>query len=92
LANDLKEQSDIAFLEITAKMQSSFIEREISNLERYAFQLAVARDCEARVFSEGMIIADEKGRPVPHPCIQLLKSANAEIRNYAAIYKGKGIK
>lgn len=36
-----------------------------------------ARDMIAR---DGLVVADEKGRPVPHPAIAVERSAAAEMR------------
>ncbi len=48
--------------------------------EAYCVQVARMRDAQARIDAEGIVVADEKGRPVPHPAIVLEKQAQAEVR------------
>lgn len=51
--------------------------------EAYCVQVARLRDAQGRVDREGLVVADEKGRPVPHPAIVIEKAAQAEIRAWA---------
>ena len=48
--------------------------------DAYCGQVAIERDCAARVLGEGVVVADEKGRPVPHPAIEVQRKAQVEIR------------
>jgi len=50
------------------------------DLEAYCVQVARMRDAQARIDAEGLVVADEKGRPVPHPAVALEKAAQAEVR------------
>lgn len=48
--------------------------------EAFCGQVARLRDAQARISKEGLVVADEKGRPVPHPALVIEKQAQAEIR------------
>lgn len=50
------------------------------SFEAYCGQVARLREAQRRVSIEGLVIADPKGNPVPHPAIQIEKQAQAEIR------------
>lgn len=50
------------------------------SLEAYCGQIARLRDAQHRIHDEGLIVADSKGHPIPHPAIAVEKSAQAEIR------------
>lgn len=53
---------------------------QFSLFEAYCGQVARLREAQRRVSIEGLVIADPKGNPVPHPAIQIEKQAQAEIR------------
>ena len=55
-----------------------------ADLEAYASQLARLRDARRRIEAEGMIVADPKGYPVPHPAIAIERAAQAEVRTWSA--------
>lgn len=48
--------------------------------DAYCGQVAIERDCAARVAREGVITADAKGNPVPHPALEVQRKAQAEVR------------
>jgi phage terminase small subunit len=48
--------------------------------EAFCGQVARLRDAQGRISAEGLVVADEKGRPVPHPALAIEKQAQAEIR------------
>lgn len=50
------------------------------DLEAYCVQVARMRDARKRIDSEGLVVADEKGRPIPHPALVLERDAQREIR------------
>lgn len=50
------------------------------SFEAYCGQVARLREAQRRVSIEGLVIADPKGNPVPHPAILIEKHAQAEIR------------
>jgi len=52
-------------------------------LEAFAVQVARMRDAQARIDAEGLVVADEKGRPIPHPALDLERAAQAEARTWA---------
>lgn len=54
-------------------------------LETLAVQVARARDARARIDTEGLIVADAKGTPVPHPALVIERQAQHEIRAAAAM-------
>lgn len=58
-----------------------------ADLEAYCVQVARMRDAQGRIDAEGLVIADAKGNPVPHPAIALEKAAHAEIRAWGDRFK-----
>jgi len=58
-------------------------------LEAYATTIARIRDARRRIDKEGLVVADEKGRPIPHPALAIEKMLNAEIRAWLARYQPK---
>lgn len=51
-----------------------------SGFEAYAGQVARLREAQRRVSAEGLVVADEKGRPVPHPALEIERKAQVEVR------------
>lgn len=62
-------------------------EVEGPELEAYCVQVARMRDAQARIDAEGLVVADEKGRPVPHPAIAIEKAAQAEVRAWGGRFR-----
>lgn len=58
-------------------------------LEAYAGQVARLRDAQARLASEGLIIEDPRGNPIPHPAIAIEKAAQDEIRRWGSKFEGR---
>lgn len=59
------------------------------DLEAYCAQVALQRDLRTRIAGEGSIIADERGRPEPHPAIALERAAQKEIRDWGDKFRGR---
>lgn len=57
------------------------------DLEAYCGQVAVLRDAQARLASDGLVVADPKGNPLPHPAIAIEKAAQDEIRKWGNTFK-----
>jgi P27 family predicted phage terminase small subunit len=57
------------------------------DLEAYCVQVARMRDAQARIDAEGLVVPDEKGRPVPHPAIAIEKQAQAEVRAWGGRFR-----
>ena len=55
-------------------------------LEALASQLARVRDARRRIEAEGMIVADPKGYPIPHPAIAIERAAQAEVRQWVRLF------
>lgn len=53
------------------------------DFEAYCGQVARLRDAQRRISSEGAIVADAKGTPMPHPALAIEKQAQAELRAWA---------
>ena len=51
-----------------------------AQVEAYCVCVARMRDAQARVDAEGLIIADEKGRPIPHPALVIERACRAELK------------
>lgn len=56
----------------------------VSAMEAYCVQVVRMRDAQHRVDSEGLVVADEKGRPVRHPALDIELAASAECRAWVA--------
>jgi phage terminase small subunit len=54
--------------------------RPSAELEAFVGQVARMREAQRRIAAEGLIIADPKGYPIPHPAIEIEKRAQIEIR------------
>ncbi|QDQ97971.1 P27 family phage terminase small subunit [Tomitella fengzijianii] len=52
-------------------------------LEAYAVAIARHRDAADRIDTEGAIISDERGRPIPHPAFDIERHAQADIHRWA---------
>lgn len=55
--------------------------------EAYCNQLAIERDAGARIAAEGLIVADSKGQPVPHPALEIQRRAQVEIRAWSGKFR-----
>jgi phage terminase small subunit len=60
-----------------------------ADLEAFASQVARLRDARRRIDAEGMIVADPKGYPIPHPAIAIERAAQAEVRQWSARFPAK---
>lgn len=60
-----------------------------ADLEAYCVQVARMRDAQSRIDGEGLVVADEKGRPVPHPAIELERKAQVEVRAWGDRFRPK---
>lgn len=57
------------------------------DFEAYCVQVGRMRDAQRRIDEEGLVVADEKGRPVPHPAIAIEKAAQAEVRAWGSRFR-----
>ena len=48
------------------------------------------RDAQARIDAEGLIVADAKGNPIPHPAIALERAAQSEVRAWGDRFSRRG--
>jgi len=53
------------------------------DLESYCVQVSRMRDAQARIDREGLVVADAKGNPIPHPALAIEKAAQVEVRAWA---------
>lgn len=61
--------------------------KDIPGLDAYCAQVAIERDATARILREGLVIADAKGQPVPHPALEVQRAAAASIRAWQSELK-----
>lgn len=54
------------------------------DLEAYCGQVARLRDAQRRLNDEGLVIADPKGFPIPHPAIQIELRAQEQIKKWGS--------
>jgi phage terminase small subunit len=84
----LDEQAAVVWREVIAQHHEP--ERIVGpDLEAYCGQVALQRDLRERIAAEGSIIADERGRPEPHPAIALERAAQKEIRDWGDKFRGR---
>lgn len=57
------------------------------DLDAYVGQVVRLRDAQARVDREGMVVADAKGQPIPHPALALERDAQKEIRAWGDTFR-----
>lgn len=76
-----------AYAEITMGMHPEILRKEKPGLERFAFAIAVNRESEARIKNEGLVVSDEKGRPVPHPALAIQRSSAKDIEGWLKQYR-----
>lgn len=69
--------------EVIAAYGEGFEAIEGPALEAYCGQVAILRDCQRRLATDGTVVEDPKGFPIPHPAIAMERSAQAEIRTWA---------
>lgn len=55
-----------------------------AGLEALCGQIHRLRDAQRRVTTEGIVVADSKGNPCPHPALAVEKQAQAEVRSWLA--------
>ena len=58
------------------------------DLEAFVGQVARLREAQRRIAVEGLITADPKGYPIPHPAIAIEKSAQEQIRAWGDRFAG----
>ena len=61
--------------------------RPAPGFDAYCNQMAIERDAAARIAVEGIIVADAKGNPVPHPALEIQRKAQVEIRGWAGKFR-----
>jgi hypothetical protein len=45
------------------------------------------RDAQSRIDREGLVVADVKGNPVPHPALAIEKAAQIEVRAWSERFR-----
>lgn len=63
--------------------------QEVPGFDAYCGQVAIERDAAARIAAEGLVVADAKGTPVPHPALEIQRKAQAEMRAWVPHLRGK---
>lgn len=58
-----------------------------AGMESLCTQIHRARDAQKRITEEGLVVADDKGRPVEHPAIDIERKAQNEIRRWMKDFK-----
>lgn len=87
----LRDSDDRPFLMVDATADEFQAERwaqtQIADAVTELAKVARLRDAQQRLQREGLVIADPKGNPVPHPAIAIERAAQAEIRSWGAQFK-----
>lgn len=76
-----------AWDEIEAGLQGGLDGVEAMAVESYAVAVARMRDAQSRVDLDGLIVPDDKGRPVPHPALAVERAAAAEVKRWVERYR-----
>jgi phage terminase small subunit len=58
----------------------------VMGMESLCLQIIRMRDAQQRIDAEGMIVADSKGSPIPHPAIAIERAAAAQVRSWLMKY------
>lgn len=58
-------------------------------LEAYCGQVSRLREAQRRIAAEGLVVADAKGQPVPHPALSIERGAQEEIRRWGDAFVPK---
>lgn len=61
-----------------------------AEFEAWCGQVARLRDAQHRLSVEGLVVADAKGSPIPHPALVIERQAQAELRAWGARFSGLG--
>lgn len=59
------------------------------HLEAYCGQVVRLRDAQRRIAAEGLVVADSKGQPIPHPALVIERTAQDEIRKWGETFRPK---
>jgi phage terminase small subunit len=54
----------------------------LAGLEALVGQVYRLRTAEEKITTEGLVVADAKGNPTPHPALKVEKDAQSEIRRW----------
>lgn len=60
-----------------------------SLFEAFCGQVARMRDARKRISAEGLVVADAKGQPMPHPALEIERKAQVEIRAWGPQFQGR---
>ena len=58
--------------------------------EAFCGQVARLRDAQRRISREGLVTADAKGNPIPHPALAIETKAQAEVRAWLKALNASG--
>jgi hypothetical protein len=57
-----------------------------AGMEALCTQVYRMRDAQKRITAEGIVVADAKGNPCPHPALAVEKQAQGEVRAWLGKY------
>lgn len=83
----LSDAAAQAWREIVADLDITADGIEAPGLESYAVAVGRMRDAQSRIDAEGIVVADDKGRPVPHPALAIERAAAAEVKRWLERYR-----
>ena len=64
-----------------------FVVDERSGIEAWAVALGRMRTAQAQLDEEGLVVADDKGRPVGHPALAIERAQAAEVKKWLDRYR-----
>ena len=60
-----------------------------AGMEALCAQIYRMRDAQERVTKDGIVVADTKGNPCPHPALAIEKQAQSEVRAWVQKFGGR---
>jgi hypothetical protein len=78
----LSEPEAVAWGELAARWPDSVPMPEGAEFEAWLGQVARLRDAQRAIAADGLIVADPKGIPMPHPALEIERRAQIELRTW----------
>lgn len=78
----LSEPEQVAWHEFAARWPTGIPMPDGPEFEAYLGQAARLRQAQQQLAADGLIVADPKGTPVPHPALDIERKAQAELRQW----------
>ena len=81
----------VVWREVVASLGVAASELVGPQLEAYCGQVARLRDAQKRLATDGAVVADPKGSPIPHPALEIERKAQVEVRAWGARFTARPV-